>query len=34
MSENPDIIINVAAKVGGILANDKRPYDFLMELTC
>ena len=26
-----DIIINAAAKVGGILANDTYPYDFLME---
>ena len=31
MSENPDIIINAAAKVGGILANDSMPYDFLMD---
>ena len=30
-SENPDIIIDAAAKVGGILANDKMPYDFLMD---
>ena len=31
MSENPDIIINAASKVGGILANDSMPYDFLMD---
>ena len=30
-SENPDIIVDAAAKVGGILANDKMPYDFLMD---
>lgn len=29
--ENIDIIINAAAKVGGILANDTYPYDFLMD---
>lgn len=28
--ENIDIIINAAAKVGGILANDLYPYDFIM----
>ena len=27
----PDIIINSAAKVGGILANSTFPYDFLIE---
>lgn len=30
-SEKPDVIINAAAKVGGILANDSYPYDFLMD---
>jgi GDP-L-fucose synthase len=29
--ENPDIIINAAARVGGILANDHYPYEFLMD---
>jgi GDP-L-fucose synthase len=29
--EKPDIIIDAAAKVGGILANDSYPYDFLIE---
>lgn len=29
--ENPDIIIDAAAKVGGILANDTYPYEFLMD---
>ena len=29
--ENPRIIINAAAKVGGILANNEYPYDFLSE---
>ena len=29
--EKPDVIINAAAKVGGILANDKFPYNFLMD---
>lgn len=29
--ETPDIVINAAAKVGGILANSKFPYEFLME---
>ncbi len=28
--EKPDIVIAAAAKVGGILANDSFPYDFLM----
>ena len=27
----PDIIINAAAKVGGIVANDLYPYDFIMD---
>jgi len=30
-SEKPDIIINAAAKVGGILANLTYPYEFLMD---
>jgi len=30
-SERPDIVINAAAKVGGILANDSFPFEFLME---
>jgi GDP-L-fucose synthase len=29
--ENPAIIINAAAKVGGILANDTYPYEFIMD---
>ena len=29
--EKPDIIIDAAAKVGGILANDTNPYEFLMD---
>lgn len=29
--EKPDVIINAAAKVGGILANDTYPYEFLMD---
>ena len=29
--EGPEIIINAAAKVGGILANNSFPYEFLME---
>ncbi|WP_178986831.1 GDP-L-fucose synthase family protein [Winogradskyella helgolandensis] len=29
--EQPDIVINAAAKVGGILANNENPYPFLME---
>jgi GDP-L-fucose synthase len=29
--EKPDIIIDAAAKVGGILANNENPYPFLME---
>ena len=30
-NENPNIVIVAAAKVGGILANDRYPYEFLME---
>lgn len=30
-SEKPDCVIDAAAKVGGILANDTQPYPFLME---
>ena len=30
-TENPDVIINSAAKVGGILVNTNFPYDFLMD---
>ena len=29
--KKPDLIINAAAKVGGILANESFPYDFLMD---
>ena len=29
--EKPDVIIDAAAKVGGILANNNYPYQFLME---
>ena len=29
--EKPSIIVNAAAKVGGILANDSKPYDFIMD---
>ena len=29
--ERPDVIINAAAKVGGIFANDRYPYEFLMD---
>jgi GDP-L-fucose synthase len=29
--EKPDIIIDAAAKVGGILANDSFPYEFLLD---
>lgn len=31
ISEKPDVIIGAAAKVGGILANDTYPYEFLMD---
>ena len=30
-TEKPDIVIDAAAKVGGILANNEYPYQFLME---
>ncbi|KAB1063544.1 GDP-L-fucose synthase [Salibacter halophilus] len=30
-SEKPDVIIDAAARVGGILANNEYPYQFLME---
>ena len=30
-NEKPDVIIDAAAKVGGILANNNFPYQFLME---
>lgn len=30
-TEKPDIVIDAAAKVGGILANDTYPYEFLMD---
>lgn len=30
-NENIDIIINAAAKVGGIVANNSYPYDFIMD---
>lgn len=29
--EKPDVVINAAARVGGILANSQFPYNFLME---
>ena len=29
--EKPELIINAAAKVGGILANNNYPYEFLMD---
>ena len=29
--EKPEIVINAAAKVGGILANNNYPYEFIME---
>lgn len=31
LAEQPDIIIDAAAKVGGILANNNYPYQFLMD---
>jgi len=31
LEEKPEIVINAAAKVGGILANNNFPYPFLME---
>ena len=30
-SEKPVVIIDAAAKVGGILANSQNPYEFLMD---
>ena len=30
-AENPDVVIDNAARVGGILANNDFPYQFLME---
>jgi GDP-L-fucose synthase len=30
-AENPDVIIDAAARVGGILANNNYPYQFIME---
>ena len=30
-SERPDVVIDAAAKVGGILANNNFPFQFLME---
>ena len=30
-TQKPDVIIDTAAKVGGILANDTYPYEFLMD---
>ena len=30
-TEKPDVVINAAARVGGILANNDYPYQFLME---
>ena len=30
-AERPDVVIDAAARVGGILANDTYPYEFLME---
>ncbi|MGZ9735359.1 GDP-L-fucose synthase family protein [Flavobacterium sp. GNP002] len=30
-TENPEVIIDAAAKVGGILANNNYPYQFIME---
>ena len=31
INEKPDVIINAAARVGGILANDSFPYEFLID---
>ena len=31
LSEKPSLIIHAAARVGGILANDSKPYEFLMD---
>jgi len=31
LNNKPDIVINAAARVGGILANNNFPYEFLME---
>ncbi|WP_434037628.1 GDP-L-fucose synthase family protein [Formosa sp. 4Alg 33] len=31
ISEEPDVVIDAAARVGGILANSEYPYQFLME---
>ena len=30
-NENPEVVIDAAARVGGILANNEYPYQFLME---
>ena len=30
-AEKPDVVVDAAAKVGGILANDTYPYEFLMD---
>ena len=30
-SNKPEIIINCAAKVGGIIANESNPYNFLLD---
>src|SRR5690606_40584423 len=30
-AEKPDVVIDAAARVGGILANNEYPYQFLME---
>ena len=30
-SEKPEVVIDAAASVGGILANNEYPYQFLME---
>lgn len=31
INENPDVVIDAAARVGGILANNNYPYQFLMD---